>query len=161
EALAELETQSPPNLLELPRALNNLAVVEQATDHADRAEALARRCRDLYEQYQLRDDLVLVEVENVLGTCVAQRGDYAEAIAHFGAGVARCAPRGREAAPARSTLLLNMALLHKAQGDLAEALRCCREGRDVYRRFAPPGSLGFAAFDAALANLCATQGRVD
>jgi CHAT domain-containing protein len=161
EALAELETQSPPNLIELPRALTNLAVVELATDRADRAEALARRCRALYEQYQLPDDLVLVEVEDLLGTCEAQRGDYAAAIAHFRAGIERCARLGAEAEPAHSNLLLNIALLHKAQGDLPEALRVCREGRAVYGRFAPPGALGFAAFDAALANLCAIQGRVE
>jgi CHAT domain-containing protein len=161
EAVAELEGQFPPNLVELPRALSNLAVVEQATDRPDRAEALARRCRALYEQYQMADDVVLVEVEELQGTCAAQRGDYAEAIGHFRAGVERCTRLGPEADPAHSNLLLNIALLHKAQGDLPEALRFCREGRAVYRRFAPPGSPGFAAFDAALANLCATQGNVD
>src|SRR5262249_42281432 len=113
------------------------------------------------EQFQLPDDLVLVEVEDLLGTCVAQRGDYAEAIAHFRAGVARCTPLGAEADPAHSNLLLNIALLHKAQGDLPEALRFCRGGGPASARLARPGSLGFAAFDAALATLCATQGRLE
>jgi CHAT domain-containing protein len=50
-------------------------------------------------------------------------------------------------------LLLNLALLHKAQSQTEEALATCRQALDVYRRFAEPDALGFAYFEAAIINL--------
>ena len=66
EAVAELERQDPVNLIDLPRALNNLAIVEQATGNLDRAEELAGRCLALHRKHRLADSLILVEVHNLL-----------------------------------------------------------------------------------------------
>src|SRR5262249_43466519 len=159
-AVAALEAQAPPNLVELPPALLNLAVAELATGARPKAEAAGRRCLDLYREFHLPDDLVLVEAYNLLGTCAAQDGDYARAAGHFREGVGRCDGLGPAADPSRSNLLLNLALLHKAQGDTERAVAVCREARVVYRRFAAPDSLGFAALDAALAALLAAQARL-
>jgi CHAT domain-containing protein len=153
QAVQELEEQSPLDLMQLPRALNNLAVVEQATDEVARAETLGRKTLTLYRKYDLPEDLLLVETFNLLGTCAAQRGDYAAAIDEFREGVARCAKLGSIADPPHSNLLLNIALLHKAQGDLTEALRTCGQALTVYQRFAEPEALGLAAFAAAEASL--------
>src|SRR5262249_16558815 len=89
-AVAELDRQAPANLVDLPRAWVNLAVVEQATGGPDRAEALARRSLELYREHGLPDDLVVVEAYNLLGTCAAERGLYALAVERFRDGIERC-----------------------------------------------------------------------
>jgi CHAT domain-containing protein/tetratricopeptide (TPR) repeat protein len=160
-AVRHLETQSPPNLVELPPALLNLAVAELATDRGRRAQAEKRgqHCLDLYRAHRLPGDLVLVETYNLLGTCAAQDGDYTGAINHFRDGVALCRELGPGADPPRCNLLLNMALLHKAQDDLGRALDVCQEARDVYQGFAAPDPLGLAALNAACAAQLAAQAR--
>src|SRR5581483_8917246 len=156
-----LQKQSPPNLVELPAALLNLAVAELATSQTSAGRARAaqrgRDCLTLYEKNKLPADLVLVETCNLLGTCAAQEGDYARAIAHFDTGVKHCGSLGSAADTSHCALLLNVARLHKAQGDLDNALKRCQEARTVYERFAAPGSLGFTALDAAEAALLAVQ----
>jgi len=76
EAAADLETQVPLNLIELPRALNNLALAEQATSEMLEAEKISTRCLKLYADNKLPDDLIRAETLNLLGTCAALRGDY-------------------------------------------------------------------------------------
>jgi CHAT domain-containing protein/tetratricopeptide (TPR) repeat protein len=159
--VSDLQRQSPPNLIELPAALLNLAVAELATGGQGRAEEVGRRCLDLYHKHRLADDLVLVLTYNLLGTCAAQDGDYARAIDHFRAGVALCDKLGPASNPPHCTLLLNIALLHKAQGDLDQSLAFCQKAREVYQRFATPQSLGLAAFDAATAAQLAARTRLE
>jgi hypothetical protein len=159
-AVADLEGQSPPNLIELPRALNNLAHAELTTDEVGRAEAAARKCLDLYSRFKRPDDVVLVEAYDVLGSCAALGGDYALAIERYRVGVGLCRKLGAVADPQHSNLLLNVALLFKAQGDPEEAHAALKEARQVYGRFTAEDALGFAAFDAAEANLLLTQGRL-
>ncbi len=161
QAVAELEAQTPPNLMELPRALTNLAVVEKATNELQKAETLARRCLDLYRQNDLREDLVVVEAHNLLGDCAAESGRYASAASHFRSGADLCDRLGPSADAPRCNLLLNLALLHKAQGEWALATQVCREARDTYRRLPGSDALGLGAFDAALAGLYATQGKLE
>jgi CHAT domain-containing protein/Tfp pilus assembly protein PilF len=161
DAVGELEAQSPPNLHDLPRALLNLAAAELANDGRARAEQLAGRCRELYRRYRLPDDAVLAETCNLLGVCAAQGGDYAQAVDAFRQAEQSYAASGPEAAPQRGGVLLNLAVLSKAQGDLDEALRACERARSAYRAFAPPDSLAFAAIDAARADMLAALGRLD
>jgi CHAT domain-containing protein/tetratricopeptide (TPR) repeat protein len=160
EAVDQLQKQDPPNLIDLTRALNNLAVAEQATEDPARAEKHGRECLELYRLYDLPADLIQVETYNLLGTAIALRGDYAAAIAQFRTGSALCDKLGPQADPQLSNLLLNIALLYKAQGDLEEALRACSLAQDVYERFAPPDALGRGAFHAARASILAALGRV-
>ena len=160
-AVAELEKQSPPNLIELPAALLNLGVAELATGDRGKAKERGERCLKVYEKYRLGDDLVLLETYNLLGICAAQDGDYAKAIDHFRAGVARCGWLGSPADPQHANLLLNLALLHKAQGELEKSLAACRDARAVYQRFAAKDALGFAALDAAAAALFAARARLE
>jgi CHAT domain-containing protein len=159
-AVEELEKQSPPNLIDLPRVLNNLAAVEEAMGELGRAEEQARKCLALYRAWDLREDLVLVETHSVLGSCAAERGRYHKALVHFREGIDLCGKLGKAADVPHSTLLLNLALLHKSQGDPEEALRVCRQALAVFRRVAPPESLGFAAFDAAMAMLLVGKGEI-
>jgi CHAT domain-containing protein/tetratricopeptide (TPR) repeat protein len=159
-AVADLDKRWPRNLIELPPLLLTLGVVELELGERLRAEELGKQCRDLYKEYRLADDAILVETYNLLGTCAAQRGDYDEAIKeHFRKGIERCKGLGKAAAPQQSNLLLNIALLHKAQGDLDQALHDCKDARDAYRAFAKPDALGFAYFDAAEAGMLAAQGK--
>jgi CHAT domain-containing protein len=160
EAVASLEGQSPVNLIDLPRALTNLAAVEEITGELDRAGALTTRCRQLYERYQIPEDVVLVEVHNVEGACAADRGVYATAVERLTSGIDLCGRLGPAADPAYANLLLNLALVHKSQGDLDEAARRCRETRAVYRRLGGAEELGLAALDAATASLEAARGRI-
>jgi CHAT domain-containing protein/tetratricopeptide (TPR) repeat protein len=159
EAVAALQAQSPPNLIDLPRALVTLAIVEQAGGDTERAEELAGKCLDLYKRCEIADDLIVVEAHNVRGTSAATSGRYALAVERFRDGIRLCERLGSAADAAQSNLLLNLALLHKSQGDLVEALRGCRQARAVYARTAAPEALGFAAFDAALAALHTARGQ--
>jgi tetratricopeptide (TPR) repeat protein len=158
DALADLERQSPPDLLQLPPTLNALAVAELYTGRPDRARELGEKCLGLYRRHALPDDPELAEAYNVLGTAAALGGDYAQAVARYREGVALCKKLRPAANPQHSYLLLNLAVLHQSQGEPAEALQACLDALAVYGRLADPDALGFACFDAALANLYATQG---
>jgi CHAT domain-containing protein/tetratricopeptide (TPR) repeat protein len=159
-AVAALGDQKPLNLVEYPRALNNLAIVELAADERDKAEEFAKRCLGLYQEFRLPDDLLLIETLNLLGTCAAQNGDYADAIRRFRDGIGRAERLGEPADSQRTNLLLNVALLLKAQGDIPEALRLCQEALAIFRRHAAPDDPGFMAFAAAEASMYAAQARV-
>src|SRR5262249_37523917 len=87
-------------------------------------------------------------------------GNYAMAIAHFREGVRRCGKLGRAAHPQCCYLWLNIALLHKAQGDLGEALAACREARAVHELTPARDGLVAAALDAAAASLHAAAGHL-
>jgi CHAT domain-containing protein/Tfp pilus assembly protein PilF len=160
DALSGLDEQDPPNLLDLPRALNNLAVVEQATNQLDRAEKLVRRCLDLYRRESLPADLVQVEAHNLLGSFLAHRGEYAQAIDQFRLGIGLAERLGQPADRQHCNLLLNTALLHKAQGDMERAFEACARARVVLGRDGDPPALTLAAFDAALASLRFAQDRL-
>jgi CHAT domain-containing protein/tetratricopeptide (TPR) repeat protein len=160
EAVAALESQTPPNLVDLPRALTNLAAVEEVTGELDRAEALTGRCLELYRRYELPDDVILLELRNVEGICAIDRGRYSVAVERFTAGIDLCGQLGAIADTALANLLLNLALVHKSQGDLDEAARRCHETRAVYARLGSTDELGLAALDAATASLEATRGRI-
>lgn len=170
-AVAEMEKQDPPNLVELPRALNNLAIAEQATD-LPRAEKWAQQCLALYVKYEMPPDLVQVETYNLLGTCAALNGYYAKGIEHLRNGMDLCVELGKQTAAVQneelrlqagkmhSNLLLNEALLHKAQGDLDRALTACEKAQAVSKQFAQPDAREQAAYDAARASIYAAQGKI-
>jgi tetratricopeptide (TPR) repeat protein len=158
DALTDLERQSPPDLLQLPPTLNALAVAKLYTGQPARARELGEKCLGLYRRHALPDDPELVEAYNVLGTAAALSGDYAQAVARYREGVALCEKLRPAADAQHSYLLLNLAVLHQSQGEPAEALRACLAALAIYKRFAEPDALGFACFNAALANLHATQG---
>jgi CHAT domain-containing protein/tetratricopeptide (TPR) repeat protein len=159
QAVEGLEAQSPLNLVDLPRALLALAIVEQATGQVERAETLGRRGLELYQQFALPDDVTLAETHDLLGTCQALRGEYAQAIEYFRTGLACCTRLGSPADRQHSNLLLNVGLLHKSQGDLDDALRCCEQARNLTARFAEPDSLEVASLQAALADLLDAGGQ--
>ncbi len=159
EAVRVLEAQEPVNLIDLPRALLGLGIVEQGSGAVARAETLGHRCLALYRKHSLPDDLTLVETRNLLGTCLALRGEYAQAIEQFRPAADCCEKLGPAANAQHSNLLLNWALVHKAQGDLEEALRYCLRARELCRSFADSGSLELASLHAALADLQAARGR--
>jgi CHAT domain-containing protein/tetratricopeptide (TPR) repeat protein len=163
-AVRDLEKQSPPNLIELPRILVLLGAVELRLGDAERtkqARKLGEECLAFYRkrEHPLAPDLVLVDAYDLLGNCAAQDGDFRGAITWFERGIGTGKGLGRAATAAHSNLLLNIALLHKSQGDLEQALRVCKEAREVYKGFAKPGDLGFAEFDAAEAWMLAAQGE--
>src|SRR5262249_15830853 len=143
------------------RAYTNLAIVEQACGDLDQAEARAGQCRALYRRLEWPDDMIVVETCNVLGACAAERGHYKLAMNQFREGTALCEKLGRAADPAHSQLLLNLALLHKSQGDLAEALRSCQDAREVYQRYAADDADGLIPFDAAQATLSIALGAIE
>lgn len=57
-AVTGLGQQKPLNLIEFPRALNNLAIVELAADERQKAEELGKRCLGLYQEFRLPEDLL-------------------------------------------------------------------------------------------------------
>jgi CHAT domain-containing protein/tetratricopeptide (TPR) repeat protein len=139
-----LEEQSVENLVEnlvdYPRVLTSLAIVElnsvaggnRDADNTELPERRAKKVQELYKKYYLPNDLVLVETWNILGTCNLWRGDYREAIKDFRAGAALCELLGGAAQAQRCNLLLNIAILHRSQHELQEAIAVCKEARAVY-----------------------------
>ncbi len=160
DAVDQLQRQDPPNLVELPRALNNLALVESVTDKLAAAEEHGRECLDLYRRHELPADPVQVEACNLVGTALALRGEYAEAIKQYRLGVQLCGPLKAQAGAQHLNLLLNIALLHKAQGDLVQALRDCQEAEEVCKQFAPEETLIRGALLAARASILTAQAEV-
>jgi CHAT domain-containing protein len=157
-ALANLERQDPPDLLEYPRTLNALAIAEQVLGRPARALALGEKCLALYRRYAMPQDVPLVETYNVLGTAAALTGDYARAFGHYSSGIEVARKLGDLADAPHSVLLLNSAILFRSQGDLSAALKTGLKARALYKRVADPDALGLAAFDAALASLHAARG---
>lgn len=160
DAVDALERQAPWNLFELPRAYINLAAVEASADGLDKAEKLVLKTLDLYQTYSLPDDAVVVEACNLRGSIFAQRGDYTKAIQYFREGLDRCQTQTIEGPLQRSNLLLNIALLHKSQGDLPEAIKVCTAALEEFEKIADPDALGLAAFDAGLANMYLAQNQI-
>lgn len=160
DAVDALERQRPMNLIELPRAYINLAAVEASATDLQNAERLIDKTLDLYAQHSLPDDAVIVEACNLRGSVLAQRGDFSKAIKYFREGLDRCTMTSFEAPLQRSNLLLNIALLHKSQGELPEAIKLCTEALEEFEKIADPDALGFAAFDAGLANMYLAQNQL-
>jgi CHAT domain-containing protein/tetratricopeptide (TPR) repeat protein len=164
EAVDELAKQRPINFIDLPRAYINLANAEQELNQWGQASALARKTLQLYESYNLPDDVVTVEAYSILGTSAASEGLYYEAIKYFRKALDLCSDRlGPDAGVTRSTLLLNEAAVYKSQGDLPRAASLCKEARDLYGRVraGPEDEEYRRMLDTAQASLYATQGDLD
>ncbi len=142
-AADELKQQQPVNLVDLPRVLTSLAVVELHSadvrvaddNHVAKAAELAHQVRKLYVANALPADAVLAETSNILGLCDAWRGDDRKAVAHFRAAAELCK---KLIMPERGAcnLLLSIAILHRSREELAEACTACREALDAYRGIA-------------------------
>lgn len=156
----ELEIQSPQNLIDYPRALNHLALVELATGEAKRAQGVAEKTLEVYRKNHLPPDAIHVDAYNLIGTSLAQQGDYPEAIKKFRAGIGICDQVGSSVAEQRGSLLLNIALLLKAQSDLGGAMRYCELAIEAFEKI-DQDSLAVVALQAALANMHATNRRYD
>src|SRR5690606_2747361 len=76
KALQLQRQQDPLDLSQLPRTLNNLALVEQATGNLAEVNALCEECRQLYEHYALPEDRDLAETYNLLATNAALSANY-------------------------------------------------------------------------------------
>jgi len=161
EAVPVMEKQTPLNLIDFPRALHCLAILELAAGRLKEAEKLGKKGLDLYREYDLPDDLTLAETYNLVGSCQFVSGRSSEAIKQLRKGVACCEKIGLAANLQHSNLLLNIGLVHKAQRGLDEALRCCERARDLAQAVVAADSLELASLDAALADLLATRGGDD
>jgi CHAT domain-containing protein/tetratricopeptide (TPR) repeat protein len=153
EAVRTLEAGNPVNLLELPRALNSLAIVEQDRNRYDEAEKLGLRCLALYRKHDLPLDQTLVEALNLLGTNATFQGRFKLGVERFREGAAVCEKLGRKADRLLSTVLLNHTLLYMAQKDLALTAQKLQQAMEVYQRSEEPDRLGLALFECALARL--------
>jgi CHAT domain-containing protein len=159
EAIQDLEKQKPLHLLELTRIKNSLAIVEQARGELDESKKLSENVLLVYREQELPTDLVLIETFNILGTNAALRGNQSDAIERFRQGIQACEEIGPKGDRQRSSLLINIALLHKAQGETDLALKRCSEAFVVLKQDAEPDELGLAAFQCAMAHLESERGR--
>jgi CHAT domain-containing protein/tetratricopeptide (TPR) repeat protein len=159
-----LEQQPVMNLVDLPRVLISLAIVELSgatTDEADRdrverAARLAHRVRALCEEHSLHDTALQAATWAVLGTCSLLRGDMDQAIAHYRTGVKRCDTDTPDPDRLRCGLLLRIAALQHSQHQLAEARKTCQEALEAYRASAGKNAkqqLGYACFLSALVTM--------
>ncbi len=157
-ALIALDTQDPPNLRALPKVLVNLATAELACDSPGKADLLLARCADLYRKYRLNPDPVRAECDYLLGVSAARRGEFAQAMSHFRSGLAACAESGPAADAVRFNLWLNVALIHKDQGDPAAAAEMLAKAAALLAGFTEPDDLGAALIDAVRADLYLSLG---
>lgn len=153
EAAAELEREEPRHHPDLLRAWGHLAVAEHGHGNLDRADEIARKALALHRELNWPDDLMIADLHNLLGACAAERVQYAEAVEWFRRGETLCAKLGPPARLLHSRLLLNLALVHKSQGDPGSALATCQKAREVYQLLGEGDWLGVAALDAAEASL--------
>ncbi len=158
-ALADLETADPPNLRTLPKVLVNLATAELGCDAPERAEPLLSRCAELYRKYKLPSDAVRVECDYLSGVAAGRRGAFADAISHFRSGLALCDAVGTSAEPVRFNLWLNIALIHKEQGDAGAAGESLKSASAVLAR-GEHDDLSAALIDAVRADLFLSQGQI-
>jgi CHAT domain-containing protein/tetratricopeptide (TPR) repeat protein len=167
-AARALEQQPVKNLVDLPRVLISLAIVElngATTDeaHRDRVEKaarLAQRVRALCEEHSLDDIALQAATWEILGTCSILRGDMDQAIAHFRTGVTRCDQRVADPDRLRCGLLLRIAAVQHSQHRLAEARKTCQEALDVYLARAGQDAehqLSYACFLGVLVSMDADQ----
>jgi CHAT domain-containing protein/tetratricopeptide (TPR) repeat protein len=160
QALADLDKADPPNLRALPKVLVNLATAELACDAPEKADPLLARCADLYRKHKLPGDTVRAECDYLSGVSAARRGDFAQAMTHFRAGLALCDTVGRPADPVRFNLWLNVALIYKEQGDAVAAGDSLKKASAVLAGFTEPDDLSGALIDAVRADLFLAQGQV-
>ena len=159
-ALEDLDKADPPNLRALPKVLVNLATAELACDAGENAGPLLARCADLYAKHKLPADAVRVECDYLLGVAGTRKGEFAQAMAHFRAGLDRCDAVGPAADPVRFNLWLNVALIHKEQGDATAAGDALKKASDVLAKFPEPDDVNAALIDAVRADLFLAQGQV-
>jgi CHAT domain-containing protein/tetratricopeptide (TPR) repeat protein len=160
QALTRLDAAEPPNLRALPKVLVNLATAELACDTPEKADALLARCAKLYGDHKLPADAVRVECAYLTGVASARRGDFAQAMSHFRGGLALCDTVGTAADPVRFNLWLNVALIHKEQGDATAANESLKKASAVLATFSDPDDGSAALIDAVRADLYLTQGQV-
>lgn len=160
QALADLDAADPPNLRALPQVLVNLATAELGCDAPERAQPLLKRCGELYRTHNLPPDSLHAECDYLLGVAAARAGDFAGAMRHFRAGLARCEAVGPPADPVRFNLWLNVALIHKEQGDAPAAGDALERAAAVLAKFTEPDDLSAALIDAVRADLFLAQGQI-
>ncbi|TWU12907.1 CHAT domain protein [Symmachiella macrocystis] len=131
QALKVRRQQDPLDLSQLPRTLNNLALVEQATGNLAEANALCEECLQLYQQYALPEDRDLAETYNLLATNAALAANYSTAVRLYRRGIEICRKCGTKADGHRGNLLLNLAKTYKSQGQYAEAIKQCEEALTI------------------------------
>lgn len=155
--------QNPLNLSQLPRTLNNLALVEQAIGNQAQAQSLCDECIGLYETYGLPADRDLAEAHNLLGTGAALEARYSEAVASYRRGIAISEKLGSEADGHRSNLILNLAKTYKSQGQYEAAIEQCRAALEIYHTLGASESqaTGIAAVYCALATMHIAQEDFD
>jgi CHAT domain-containing protein/tetratricopeptide (TPR) repeat protein len=159
-SVVELEKSTPISLIEYPRACNHLSLVELATGDPKRGELAANKTVAIYKTYRLPDDTVLVDTQNLLGTCLAQQGEYPKAIDRYREGIGMCEKIGSSAMERKAGLYLNIALLLKTQGDLDEAMKYCQKAIETFHSVPNPDPFSIAALQAALANMHTTRGEL-
>jgi CHAT domain-containing protein len=160
QALADLDAADPPNLRALPKVLVNLATAELACDTPEKADPLLARCADLYRAHGLPADPVRAECAYLLGAAAARRGEFARAVGHFRAGLNLCDAVGPPADAVKFNLWLNVALIHKEQGDATAAGDALAKAAAVLGRFAEPDDLSAALIAAVRADLFLAQGQI-
>ncbi len=143
----------------LPQLLVNVATAELVVTE-DPVEKRLTECIALYTKYKLPDDPIRAECEYVRGVAAARRGEYNLAIERFGKGLTIAEKIKPAADPVRFNLLLNIALIHKEQGNLAAAEDGLRKADELLPQ-AEPDDLTPVQIAAVRADLLVTQGLID
>lgn len=159
-ALTDLDTAEPVNLRALPRVLIHLAIAHLGCDAPEAAEAVLKRCIELYRKHKLLPDPLRVEADYLLGVGAARRGDFAGAVGYFRDGIARCDLVGADADPTRFNLWLNTALIHRDQEDAGAASEALTRAVAVLERLGERTDLSAALIDAVRADLYLSQGQI-
>ncbi len=162
-ALEYRRGQNPLNLSQLPRTINNLALVEQAMGNLKQANQLCQECLELYDRFGLPDDRDLAETYNLLATGAALEARYGQAVQLYRRGIEICGKLGPEADGHRGNLLLNLAKTYKSQGQYDAAIEQCEDALAIISasRGRDSESASIPAVYCALATMYVAQERFE
>lgn len=141
------------------RVLNQLASVEFEQGQYSVAEALCAEAHELTSRFTLRESTHVAESFNNLGQVLVYQGKYADGVAALREADQRCRRLALVGDGLRATVLLNLAMSHKSQGQLGLAVRYCNESLQLHRLMYGPESLSVASMYNALAGLLSSQGH--
>jgi len=130
-AHAYWEQHPSPPPQEWAEVLNSLGEVERENGNVSAAAELFGRAFQLCRGFLPDRDPLLAEVAVNLGAVAAARGEYTRARNWYDQAIEICGqpaptPRAAETALAAH---LNLAMLHKSQGRMDEAQKCCEKAR--------------------------------
>ncbi|HEY2880817.1 MAG TPA: tetratricopeptide repeat protein, partial [Pirellulales bacterium] len=133
EALNYWKNRKPAAPLQLARALNDLAVVQQGAGSLNEARQLLEEALRQRQQFLPPDDPRLAHTyANLASVCLA-KGDYSRAVVLLDQAIDIFRKSGPANQQALVSALLNQSMVFQSQGQLTKAIDYCRQALVVFQ----------------------------